>query len=136
MGSVVVGYVATPEGEAALDKAVSEAKLRGSSLVVVNSRRGGQGYDAEAHSQAEQEMAAAKEKLQNSGVEFTIRPLVRGFEPAEDLISIAEANQAELIVIGLRRRSPVGKLILGSNAQRILLDAHCPVMAVKADDNR
>ncbi len=55
----------------------------------------------------------------------------RTLEPAEDLISIAEASAAELIVIGLRRRSPVGKLILGSNAQRILLDAHCPVLAVK-----
>ena len=60
-----------------------------------------------------------------------MRQLVRGFEPAEDLISIAEASDAELIVIGLRRRTPVGKLILGSNAQRILLDAHCPVLAVK-----
>ena len=56
---------------------------------------------------------------------------MRGYEPAEDLISIAEASDAELIVIGLRRRTPVGKLILGSNAQRILLDAHCPVLAVK-----
>ncbi len=61
---------------------------------------------------------------------------MRGFEPAEDLISIAEASGAELIVIGLRRRTPVGKLILGSNAQRILLDAHCPVLAVKATEHR
>ena len=51
----------------------------------------------------------------------------------KDLIGIAESSGAELIVIGLRRRTPVGKLILGSNAQRILLDAHCPVLAVKAD---
>ena len=58
---------------------------------------------------------------------------MRGFEPSEDLIGIAEDADAELIVIGLRRRSPVGKLILGSNAQRILLDAKCPVLAVKAD---
>ena len=64
---------------------------------------------------------------------FEVRQLVRGFEPAEDLIGIAESSGAELIVIGLRRRTPVGKLILGSNAQRILLDAHCPVLAVKSD---
>ena len=77
-------------------------------------------------------MAGIKTRLDEAGVEHEIRQLVRGFEPAEDLISIAEANHAELLVIGLRRRSPVGKLILGSNAQRVLLDAPCPVLAVKA----
>ena len=75
---------------------------------------------------------AIQKRLEEAGVEHDIRQLVRGFEPAEDLISIAEANGAELLVIGLRRRSPVGKLILGSNAQRVLLDAPCPVLAVKA----
>ena len=79
-------------------------------------------------------MNGVKAKLEGSGVEFDLRQLVRGFEPAEDLISVAETNSADLIVIGLRRRSPVGKLILGSNAQRILLDAHCAVLAVKAGD--
>ncbi len=48
-------------------------------------------------------------------------------------MSAAERSSADLIVIGLRRRSPVGKLILGSNAQRILLDAPCPVLAVKPE---
>jgi nucleotide-binding universal stress UspA family protein len=133
MGTVVVGYVPKPEGEAALRKAVEEAKLRGAKLVVVNSHRGGQDFDANAATQAEREMDVVKGILDGTGVEHDIRQLVRGFEPAEDLISIAEANAAELIVIGLRRRSPVGKLILGSNAQRVLLDAHCPVLAVKAD---
>ena len=76
--------------------------------------------------------AAVTERLTASGLDFDTRQLVRGFEPAEDLISIAEANNAGLLVIGLRRRSPVGKLILGSNAQRVLLDAPCPVLAVKA----
>lgn len=133
MGTVVVGYVPKPEGEAALAKAIEEAKLRGTKLVVVNSHRGGQDFDAAAARRAESEMDAVKQKLDDAGIEHDLRQLVRGFEPAEDLISIAEANGAELIVIGLRRRSPVGKLILGSNAQRILLDAHCPVLAVKAD---
>jgi len=133
MGTVVVGYVPKPEGEAALTKAIEEAKLRGTKLVVVNSHRGGQDFDADAARKAESEMEAVQQKLTAAGIEHDLRQLVRGFEPAEDLISIAEANDAELIVIGLRRRSPVGKLILGSNAQRILLDAHCPVLAVKAD---
>jgi nucleotide-binding universal stress UspA family protein len=134
MGTVVVGYVPKPEGEAALSKAIDEAKLRGTKLVVVNSHRGGQEFDAAAARKAEAEMDAVRARLDESGVTYDLRQLVRGFEPAEDLISIAEANSAELIVIGLRRRSPVGKLILGSNAQRILLDAHCAVLAVKAGD--
>jgi len=133
MGTVVVGYVPKPEGEAALSKAIDEAKLRGTKLVVVNSHRGGQEFDGDAARKAEQDMDAVRSRLDEAGVSYDLRQLVRGFEPAEDLISIAEANSAELIVIGLRRRSPVGKLILGSNAQRILLDAHCPVLAVKAD---
>ena len=132
MGTVVVGYVPKPEGEAALAAGINEAKLRGSKLVVVNSHRGGQEYDGSAARAAEDEMSGIQKRLEEAGVEHDVRQLVRGFEPAEDLISIAEANGAELLVIGLRRRSPVGKLILGSNAQRVLLDAPCPVLAVKA----
>ena len=132
MGTVVVGYVPKPEGEAALHKAVEEAKLRGTKLVVVNSHRGGQEFDGPRARAAEDYLAAIQTRLDEAGIEHDIRQLVRGFEPAEDLISIAEANSAELLVIGLRRRSPVGKLILGSNAQRVLLDAPCPVLAVKA----
>ena len=131
MGSVVVGYVPKPEGEAALARAIDEAKLRGTKLVVVNSHRGGQGFDDETARRTEQEMDKVRSRLDESGVAYDLRQLVRGFEPAEDLISIAESSDAELIVIGLRRRTPVGKLILGSNAQRILLDAPCPVLAVK-----
>ena len=132
MGTVVVGYVPKPEGEAALAAGINEAKLRSSKLIVVNSHRGGHEFDGPAARAAEQEISGIKAVLDEAGIEHDIRQLVRGFEPAEDLISIAEASNAELLVIGLRRRSPVGKLILGSNAQRVLLDAPCPVLAVKA----
>ena len=133
MGTIVVGYVAKPEGEAALGRAIEEARLRGSRLVVVNSHRGGDELDDTAARQADEAMAVVRQRLTESGVEHEVRQLVRGFEPAEDLIGIAEASQADLIVIGLRRRSPVGKLILGSNAQSNLHDAQCPVLAVKSD---
>lgn len=128
MGTVVVGYVQKPEGQAALHSALSEARLRGASLMVVCSHRLEE-HDPQSHAEEE---TAIRAVLDSSGVEFDIRMMDRGFEPAEDLISLAEASEAELIVIGLRRRTPVGKLILGSSAQRVLLDAPCPVLAVKA----
>ena len=131
MGAVVVGYVAKPEGEAAVEQGIAEAKLRNTTLIVVNSHRGGREFDDHTSVRSDHDLAALEARLEESGLEYEIRQLVRGFEPAEDLINIAETSDAELIVIGLRRRTPVGKLILGSNAQRILLDAHCPVLAVK-----
>ena len=129
--TVVVGYVATAEGEAALARAIEEARLRQTALVVVSSHRGGNDFDGDDSRRVDAQNAEITQRLEASGVEFDVRTLVRGFEPAEDLISLAEATGADLIVIGLRRRSPVGKLLLGSNAQRILLDAPCPVLAVK-----
>ena len=131
MGAVVVGYVAKPEGEAAVEQGIAEAKLRNATLIVVNSHRGGREFDDDTSVQSDRDLTELEARLKESGLDYEVRQLVRGFEPAEDLIGIAESSGAELIVIGLRRRTPVGKLILGSNAQRILLDAHCPVLAVK-----
>ena len=121
MGTVVVGYVPNPEGDAALDRAISEAGLRGSDLLVVDVRRraGDEGDD----------LAPARQRLESSGVTFDVREGPGGVDGAEDLVEVASA--ADLIVIGLKRRSPLGKLILGSSAQRILLDAPCPVLTVK-----
>ena len=124
MATVVVGYVPKPEGEAALDAAIEEARRRGVELVVVNARRSG-GDPAP-------DLDVVRTKLTESGVKFDLREPVQGLDASEDLIAIASETSAELIVIGLRRRTPVGKLILGSNAQRVLLDAPCPVLAVKA----
>lgn len=130
--AIVVGYVPTREGRAALATAASEARLRNTKLVVINSNRGGRDLDAEEARRYEDELTAVRKQLDEAGVEHEVRQLVRGMEPAEDLIAVAEEIGAQMIVIGLRRRTPVGKLILGSNAQRILLDAPCAVLAVKA----
>jgi nucleotide-binding universal stress UspA family protein len=130
--AVVVGYVPTEEGRAALHRAAQECKLRNARLVVINSNRGGKDLDAAEATRDEEELDAVRAELDSVGVSNEVRQLVRGLEPAEDIISVAQEVSADLIVIGLRRRSPVGKLILGSNAQRILLEAPCPVLAVKA----
>lgn len=132
MGVIVIGYVPKPEGHAALRLGAEEAKARGAKVVVVNSHRGGREFDREDAVESEAQLDEVKAQLADAGVEHEVRQLVRGLDPAEDLINVADEVSADLIVIGLRRRSPVGKLILGSNAQRILLDAPCPVLAVKA----
>jgi nucleotide-binding universal stress UspA family protein len=128
--TIVVGYVPKPEGRAALQRAVDEAKLREARLVVVNASRGDAYVDAGYA--AVQDVEIVKSELSSAGVEFDFRQLVRGREPAEEVVDVAEEVDADLVVIGMRRRSAVGKFILGSTAQRILLDAPCPVLAVKA----
>ena len=130
--AVVVGYVPTAEGRAALRHAAKECRLRNPMLVVINSNRGGRDLNGSEAARYEEELASVRAELDSVGITNEVRQLVRGQEPAEDLIAVAEEVDADLIVIGLRRRTPVGKLILGSNAQQVLLDASCPVLAVKA----
>ena len=129
---IVVGFIKSPEGEAALDRAIEEARLRQGRLVVVHSMEGGDKEDAEEVLVYREALAEVEEKLAGLDVPHEIHEFVRGLTPSEDLVKCANDEGAELIVIGLRRRSSVGKLILGSNAQEILLDAKCPVLAVKA----
>jgi nucleotide-binding universal stress UspA family protein len=129
--SVVVGWIDSPEGQAAIEAAVEETRRRNGRLIVVHSAKGGDD-DAATVMRVRDRLSELEARLISEGVAVTIRDFVRGKEPAEDLIEVAEKEDAALIVIGLRRRSPVGKLLMGSNAQNILLRADCPVLAVKA----
>jgi nucleotide-binding universal stress UspA family protein len=119
MAVIVVGYSSRAEGRAALSRAITEAQLRGAELLVV-------------HTSPDGEVAELRSVLDASGIAYTIASTPDTEDPADELISAAEREDAEFIVIGLRRRSPIGKLLLGSNAQKVLLDAACPVLAVKA----
>ena len=128
--TIVVGYVPTPEGEAALAAGIREAALREEPLHVVNTSRGDSLVDSRFAS--EDALAAVRSRLAESGLVYEIEQQVGGHEAPDELVEIADRVKATLLVIGLRRRSATGKLITGSQAQRILLDAHCPVLAVKA----
>ena len=133
MQKIVVGFIRSPEGEAALNKAIDEAQLRSAQLIVVHSMYGGRREDETEVLAYRQELEAVDAKLTEQGVEHVMHEYVRGLSPAEDLSRTAKEENADLIVIGLRRRTATGKFLLGSNAQEILLDADCPVLAVKAD---
>jgi len=131
---IVVGYVANPEGRAALAKAGESALRLQASLTVVHSQRPGREVDADEAKQLAEVHEQISEQLTAAGLSVTMRDVPDSEDPADDLITAAEDGEASLIVIGLRRRTPVGKLILGASAQRILLDAPCPVLAVKPED--
>ena len=127
--TIVVGYVPKPEGRAALEAAIREARLKDDRLYVVNSARGDAYVDPSLASQ--EDLAEVRRLLEESGVRFEVEQHVRGRDGADEVLAAARSQQASLLVIGLRRRTPTGKLIFGSDAQRILLDAPCPVLAVK-----
>lgn len=127
---IVLGYSPSTPGLAALARAIQEAKLRSGRLVVVNSSRGDALVD-KRFAQGE-DVDQLETILRASGVEWRLEQPVRGRDAAQEILDAAESARADLIVIGLRHRTPVGKLIMGSTAQRVLLDARCPVLSVRA----
>jgi nucleotide-binding universal stress UspA family protein len=132
MGTIVVGYLASPEGRAALRAGIVEGQRRSAKVLVVNSNKGGASFSREDAQVNEAELGQVEHTLAESGVEHEVRGLVRGQEAPDDILDVVEEVSAELVVIGLRSRSPIGKLLMGSNAQRILLESPVPVLAVKA----
>jgi len=127
---IVVGYLPSPEGIAAFERAKDEALLRSEPLIVVNTGQDGN-YASPVFASPE-DIDAIQAELNAAGISHEMLQPTTGHTAAEEILRVAEAQQAGLIVIGLRRRSPVGKLLLGSTAQQVLLDAPCAVLAVKA----
>lgn len=132
---IVVGYLATREGRQGIESALDEAVRRSLPVTIVVSEKAG-GVSSELLAERTEELALITEGARARGIVVDVRVLDERHDVAEDLIAVATETSAEVIVIGLRRRSPVGKLILGSNAQRILLDSPCPVLAVKSERGR
>lgn len=132
--NIITGYRISPEGRAAVDRAIDEARLRGWKVIIVHSMRGGERDEVSQVLDRRASFEELKATLSGSDVDHEFVEYARGQSPAEDLLEIARERDAALIVIGIRRRSAVGKLVLGSNAQEVLLEADCPVLAVKAPD--
>jgi nucleotide-binding universal stress UspA family protein len=128
---ILVGYDGTNSAKEALNLAKTHAKLFGASVDVVTSMEKGTEGQRKQIEQAEKGLEWAKSLFVESGITCNTHLLIRGLAPGEDIVEFAEENKSDEIVIGVKRRSKVSKLLLGSTAQYVILQARCPVVSVK-----
>ena len=128
---IVVGYDGTSAAKEALDLAKIHAKALGATVEVVTSMEKGTEDQREEIEQAERGLEWAKSLFEENDIECGTHLLIRGMAPGEDLVEFAKENNADEIIVGVKRRSKVGKLLMGSTAQFVILQAACPVVSVK-----
>jgi len=128
---ILVGYDGSNSAKEALKLARAHAQAFGGRVEIVESLPGGSATEAAQIQTAEEDLLYAKTVCEKENIACKTHLLVRGLTAGEDLVKFAAENQIEEIIIGVKRRSKVGKLIFGSNAQYIILNASCPVVSVK-----
>ena len=128
---ILVGYDGTNSAKEALNIARQHARAFEASVDIVTSMAKGTENEREEMDQAERGLEWAQTLFQEQGVSCRTHLLIRGHTPGEDLVEFAKEHQVDEIIVGIKRRSKVGKLLLGSTAQFVILGAHCPVVTVK-----
>jgi nucleotide-binding universal stress UspA family protein len=127
--TIVVAYAPRPEGQAALEKGIEIAMRRNEHLLVVNATPGNGDDESMAGAQ---DVERIERLLAQKGLNAEFKQFGRGKSAVEEIETLVGTLPVSLLVIGIRKRSPVGKLIMGSVAQELLLSVACPVLAVKA----
>ena len=128
---ILVGYKGTDVGKDLMDIAVKHAKAFEGEILIVTSLAGGDKTKGQEVAKAEKNLEQAKSYFDDFDVKSETHLLVRGIEAGEDIVKFAKEMNIDEIIIGVRSRSKVGKLIFGSTAQVVILEAHCPVLTVK-----
>lgn len=128
---LLVGLDGSNAAKDALKVAIEHAKAFGAELLIVSSLIKGTDDEQEEIKKREDELDRAGRDVKASGLECTTHLLIRGLTPGEDLVNFADENGVDEIFIGVRRRSKVGKLLFGSTAQYVILNAKCPVVTVR-----
>ena len=128
---MLVGYDGSNAAKEALKLAKKFAGTLGAKVDVVTSMAKATEGEQEVVLQAEKWLQYAQSILEKEKIECTTHLLIRGLSAEEDIVKFAEDNGVDLIVVGVKRRSKVGKIIMGSTAQYVIIKAPCPVLSVK-----
>jgi nucleotide-binding universal stress UspA family protein len=130
--TIIVAFAPRPEGWAALEKGIEIARRRSERLLVVNAVSGGNQDDPSRADTSEAE--AVETRLASAGIAADFKVFVRGKDAVTEILELTETLDVSLVIVGMRKRSPLGKLIMGSVSRDILLSVPCPVLAVKASE--
>ena len=126
---ILVGYKGDNIDKALMDIAIKHAKaFKGETLIVTSMIDGDKTSNI---AETEKSLERTKNHFNDFGVKSETHLLIRGLAAGEDLVQFAKEKGVDEIIIGVRSRSNVGKLIFGSTAQIVILEAHCPVLTVK-----
>ena len=128
---IMVGYDQSNVAKEALKLAKKHAKAFDAKVYVVRSLAQSREMKREDIQKAEQELEKIRRSFRDEGIECKTEAIVSSITPGEDLVQFVTEREIDEIIVGVKRRSKVGKLIFGSNAQYIILMAPCPVVAVK-----
>ena len=128
---ILVGYDGSNSAKDALKLAKDHAMALDAKVDVVTSMVGVKNSQYDDVRQAELGLEYAKALLEDDNIHCQTHLLIRGLSPGEDLVRFSEDNQISEVIVGLRRRSKVGKLLMGSTAQHVILNAPCPVVTIK-----
>ena len=128
----LVGYNGSTESKSALSLARDHAVDSGAKVIVVDSTGGGSKETAEDIKEAKENLLFAESFLKEMNVDCECHQLARGMNPGEDLVRFAEENKADQIYVGIELKSRTQKFFIKSNAQHIILNAHCPVVTVNS----
>lgn len=130
---IMICYDGSSVSRAALNLGVQHAwAFMADAVFLVQSMEGGLHIGRREFDNAERKLGAVCAELRDEGLPIEPRLLVRGMSAGEDLVRFAEERQVDEIIIGIRRRSKVGKMVFGSTAQSVILRAPCPVVTVKS----
>lgn len=130
--NILVCYDGSEAGKRALDLAISQAKAFDGKLLAATALEGDPQKQLHNLEHAEQTLDYARVTLTAEGRHCETKLLTaKNLSAGEHLVLFAEESQADLMIIGIKKRSKVGKLLTGSNAQHIILNASCPVISVK-----
>lgn len=127
---ILVGLDRSAVAQDALATAIDYAQKLDGEIILASSMIGGLEIPREVFVKKETLLELGERLVRNADLQCETEFSSRGLEAGEDLVQLAHEKGVDLIVVGVRRRSKVGKMLFGSTAQFVILNAPCPVLTI------